>query len=108
MVVKKCIRTLKKIIRKDVRVTFIVTFNTTKLHFYTNTKCCISKIAYSYIVYKFCCPGCSKSYIVKENISIIDRGRLCEILLFKEALQITEKNPTLNNGLKASKELKLF
>ena len=46
--------------------------------------------------------------IIKENISIIDRARRWDILLFKEALHIKEKNPTLNNGLKASKELKLF
>ena len=45
---------------------------------------------------------------VKENISIIDRARRWENVLFKEALHIKEKNPTLNNGLKASKELKLF
>ena len=45
---------------------------------------------------------------VKENISIIDKARRWDILLFKEALHIKEENPTLNNGLKASKELKLF
>ena len=45
---------------------------------------------------------------VKENISIIDRARRWDIVLFKEALHIKERNPTLNNGLKASKELKLF
>ena len=44
----------------------------------------------------------------KENISITDRARQWNILLCKEALHIKEKNPTLNNGLKASKELKLF
>ena len=43
---------------------------------------------------------------VKENISIIDRARRWDIL-FKEALHIKEKNPTLNNALKASKKLKL-
>ena len=46
--------------------------------------------------------------IAKENISIIDRARQWDILLYKEALHIKKKNPTLNNGLKASKELKLF
>ena len=66
MLVKKCIRTLKKNIKKDVRITFVVTYNTTKLSFYTNTKDRIDKLAYSYIVYQFCCPGCSKSYIGKE------------------------------------------
>ena len=45
---------------------------------------------------------------VKENIRIIDRARRWGILLFKEALYIKEENPTLNNGLEASKELKLF
>ena len=45
---------------------------------------------------------------VKENISIIDRVRRWYILLFKEALHIKEKSTALNNGLKASKELKLF
>ena len=45
---------------------------------------------------------------VKENINIIDRARRWDILLFKEALHIKEKNPTLNNGLKASKKLELF
>ena len=45
---------------------------------------------------------------VKENISIINRARRWEILLFKVALHMKEKNRILNNGLKASKELKLF
>ena len=45
---------------------------------------------------------------VKENISITDRARRWDNVLFEEALHIKEKNPTLNNGLKASKELKLF
>ena len=45
---------------------------------------------------------------VKENISITVRARPWDIILFKEALHIKEKNPTLNNGLKAFKGLKLF
>ena len=45
---------------------------------------------------------------VKKNINIIDRARRWDILLFKEAVHIKEKNPTLNNGLKASKKLELF
>ena len=67
MLVKKCIRTLKKNIKKDVRVTFAVTYNTTKLSFYTNTKDRIDKLAHSYTVYKFCWPGYSKSYIGKTE-----------------------------------------
>ena len=154
--------------QQDVRVTFVVTYNTIKLSFYTNTKDCTDKLAHSYIIHKFCCLGCSKSYIgktettfferinerafkdknsivcnhinncngvkyladllnidevhierdkfdkiynittVKENISIIDRARRWAILLFKEALHIKEKKLIFNNGLKASKEVKLF
>ena len=45
---------------------------------------------------------------VKENISIIERERRWDILLFKEALHIKVKNPIHNEGLKASKKLKLF
>ena len=45
--------------------------------------------------------------IVKENISIVDRARRWDILLFKEALHIKEKNSALD-GLKASNELKLL
>ena len=45
---------------------------------------------------------------VKENISIIDSARWWDILLYKETLHIKEKNLTFNNGIKASKELKLF
>ena len=33
MLVKKCIRSLKINIRKDVRVQFVVTYNTTKIKF---------------------------------------------------------------------------
>ena len=42
--------------------------------------------------------------IVKENTCIYDRAGQWDILLFKEALKIKEKYPTLISGLKASKE----
>ena len=73
MPVKKCIRTLKKNIKKDLRVTFLVTYNTTKLSLYTNTKDCIDKLRESYIVCKFCCPGCSKGYIGKTERTFFER-----------------------------------
>ena len=66
ILVKKCIiRMLKKNIEKDARVSFVVTYNTTKLSFYTNTEDHIDELAHSYIAYQFCRPGCSKSYIGK-------------------------------------------
>ena len=46
--------------------------------------------------------------LVIDNTKIIDRYKNFNILLFKEAIRINETNPTLNTGVKASKELQLF
>ena len=43
-----------------------------------------------------------------SNTIIIDRHKKFNILLFKKALEINERKPTLNKGLKASKELQFF
>ena len=50
---------------------------------------------------------CSVS-TAKESINITDRATRWGIILFNKGLDIKEENPSLNNGLKASKELKLF
>ena len=50
----------------------------------------------------------SRINLVIDNTNIIDRYKSFNILLFKEALKINERKPTLNTGLKASKELQLF
>ena len=44
----------------------------------------------------------------RSDTKIIDSALDWNILLIKEALLIKQKMPKLNNGLKASKELKLF
>ena len=46
--------------------------------------------------------------LVIDNTNIIDRYKEFNILLFKEALKINERKPTLNTSLKAFKELQLF
>ena len=43
--------------------------------------------------------------LVIDNTNTIDRHKNFYILLFKEAMKINERKPTLNPGLKASKEL---
>ena len=63
MLVKKCNRTLNKNIKKDVRVTFLVTYNTTKLSSYTNTNGRTDKLIHSY----------SKSYIGKTERTFFGR-----------------------------------
>ena len=64
---------VKENIKKDVTFRFVVTYSKTKLSFYTNTKDCIDKLAHSYIVYKFCCPGCSNNYIGKTERTFSER-----------------------------------
>ena len=49
-----------------------------------------------------------KLNLVRENTSIIDQCNNWNVLLFKEAFHIKEKNPSLNNGVKASRDFKLF
>ena len=46
--------------------------------------------------------------LVINNTKIIDRYENFNVLLFKEAMKINERKPTLNTGLKVSNELQLF
>ena len=51
----------------------------------------------------------SRTNLVVDNNNIIDcYNKNFENLLFKEALKINERKPTLSTCLKASKELQLF
>ena len=45
---------------------------------------------------------------LQEHIKILDSDRRWNELLYKEALNIERKDPSLNKGLKASRQLKLF
>ena len=45
---------------------------------------------------------------IRNNTIIIDKANNWNVLLFKEALYIRRQRPSLNCGLKASKELQLF
>ena len=45
---------------------------------------------------------------VRDNTNIIDRDDNWNLLLYKEAYHIKRLTPFLNNGLKASRELRLF
>ena len=46
----------------------------------------------------------SRINLVRMNTRITDRHKNWNVLLFKEATKIKEIEPTLNTGLKASKE----
>ena len=47
----------------------------------------------------------SRINLVTDNTNIIDRYKNFNICLFKEALKINGRKPTLTTGLKASKKL---
>ena len=48
------------------------------------------------------------THSLQEQIKILDTDRSWNELLYKEALSIERKDPSLNKGLKASRQLKLF
>ena len=45
---------------------------------------------------------------IVDNTTIVDKSDNWNILLFKEALHIKKEKPSLNSGLKASRDLILF
>ena len=45
---------------------------------------------------------------VRDNTKIIGRSDNWRTLAFKESLKIKDKKPSLNNGVKATKDLCLF
>ena len=51
----------------------MVTCNTIKSRFFTNTKDRITKLASSFVVYHFHCPGCHHDYIGKTERTIWER-----------------------------------
>ena len=46
-------------------------------------------------------------FAVDKSFKLVDKAKLLDILLFKEALNIKEKFPIRNSGLKTFIELKL-
>ena len=66
-------RTLKKKIKKDLRATFVVTYNTTKLSYDARTKDRVANLCTFLLVYRFCCPGCSENYICKSGRTFFEK-----------------------------------
>ena len=71
--VKSCLKKIKRNIQKEDQVKFAVTFNITKLSFLTSTKDRIPKLASSFVVYHFRCPGCRHDYIGKTKRTLWER-----------------------------------
>ena len=74
-VVMRCKKRLAKLFKKEVKVIFKIQFQATKLSFYTSNKDRIPLFSNSSLVYRFTCPGCSKSYIGKTETTLFVRTR---------------------------------
>ena len=65
--VRSCVKRLKRDTQKEVKVKFVVTYNTTKLSFFADTKDPITKLASSFAAYHFRCLGCYHNNIAKTE-----------------------------------------
>ena len=74
-VVIRCKKRLGKLFKKEVKVLFKIEFQATKLSFYTSNKDRIPLLSNSSLVYRFTCPGCSKSYIGKTETTLFNRTK---------------------------------
>ena len=74
-VVIQCKKRLAKLFKKEVKVIFKTQFQATKLSFYTSNKDRVPLLSNSCLVYRFTCPGCSKSYIGKTETTLFNRTK---------------------------------
>ena len=70
--VKNCIKMLRKCLKKNANIKFIVCYKTTKMSFYTNTKDKTPLTSQSSLAYKFTGPGCSSSYVGKTDRTLFE------------------------------------
>ena len=72
-IVKKMQHKIHHCFKKDITIKLIVTYNTTKLAYFTSTKDRTPKLSESYVVYQFQCPGCSAKYIGETQTTLYKR-----------------------------------
>ena len=72
-VVQKCTKRLSKLMKREKNVVFKVFLETTKLAFFTSNKDKTPFLSSSGVVYEYCCPGCSKTYVGKTNNTLFNR-----------------------------------
>ena len=68
-----CIRKLRRAFKPDADDKFIVSYQSIKFSFFTNTKDKIPPLNKSFVVYKFNCPGCNAAYVGKTNRTSLER-----------------------------------
>ena len=73
IMVKSCIKKLYRSFKREINVTFVTHYKTTKVLFFTNTKDKVLSLSQSSVVYQFTCPGCSCNYIGKTERTLHER-----------------------------------
>ena len=86
---------LRRCVRPDKKLIFKTTFSTTKINFFTNNKDKTPNAYKANVVYRFCCPGCSATYIGKTERNLHER---CEE-------HATKKDSAIYNHIMACDDL---
>ena len=73
-IVTRCIKKLKRCMIVDNNVHFRISYQSTKLSFYTNMKDKLPLMANSFVVYEFRCPYCSSNYVGKTERTLQERA----------------------------------
>ena len=74
-IVQRCKKRLKKLFKREKTIKFEVSFQATKVSFFTSNKDRIPKLSNSGVIYQYTCPGCSKSYIGKTDNTLFNRTK---------------------------------
>ena len=74
-VVTRCKKRLFKLFKKEVKVVFRIQLQATKLSFFTSNKDRTPLLSNSGLVYRYTCPGCSKTYIGKTESTLFNRTK---------------------------------
>ena len=74
-IVTRCKKRLSRLFKKEKKVKFSVSFQSTKVSFYTSNKDRIPLLSNSGVIYKYTCPGCNSAYIGKTENTLFNRTK---------------------------------
>ena len=74
-IVKRAKKRLTRLFKREKKVRFSISFQSTKMSFYTSNKDKIPLLSNSGIIYKYSCPGCNCSYIGKTENTLFNRTK---------------------------------
>ena len=74
-IVKRAKKRLTRLFKKEKKVRFSISFQSTKVSFYTSNKDKIPLLSNSGIIYKYTCPGCKRKTCSSIEPKSTDGGR---------------------------------